>query len=215
MYFGSQVDVHRCGRLKKGCVPAPAKRRQKPRVTTERLEQRLDGLVSLLKTISPNNPAVENALNSFSIRTSGTPRPRPNSATVHSSAQIPNEIPSIDQSVAHFPPTPASSATQSCPYSLPEGAEPTVEEAERYFQSFCNRNLPHFSFIQFRDGMTALQLRQERPFLWLCIITISSTFIHRQITLGKVIREIAARELVVEGKRNLDLLFGLVCFVGW
>ncbi|ESZ90027.1 hypothetical protein SBOR_9583 [Sclerotinia borealis F-4128] len=57
--------------------------------------------------------------------------------------------------------------------------------------------------------MTAHQLRQERPFFWLCIMTMSSMVIYRQVTLGKVIREIAARELVVEGKRNLDLLLGL------
>ncbi|KAB8292085.1 hypothetical protein EYC80_007830 [Monilinia laxa] len=205
----------RCGRLKKECIPAPIKRRQKPRVTAERLEQRLDGLVSLLKTISPNNPAVENALNSFTVQAPNSRTSNFHSTGFNSSESNSNEAASIDPDLGHLPPTPASSATASYPYTLPEGTEPTMEEAERYLQSFQSRNLPHFPFIQFRSGMTAHQLRQERPFFWLCIMTISSTVIHRQITLGKVIREVAARELVVEGKRNLDLLLGLVCFVGW
>ncbi|RAL59102.1 hypothetical protein DID88_006748 [Monilinia fructigena] len=205
----------RCGRLKKECIPAPVKRRQKPRVTAERLEQRLDGLVSLLKTISPNNPAVENALNSFTVQAPDIRTPNFHSPALNSSSSNPNEAASVDSDLGHLPPTPASSATTSYPYTLPKGTEPTVEEAERYLQSFQSRNLPHFPFVQFRSGMTAHQLRQERPFFWLCIMTISSTVIHRQLTLGKVIREVAARELVVEGKRNLDLLLGLVCFVGW
>ncbi|KAI9650910.1 hypothetical protein NHQ30_000945 [Ciborinia camelliae] len=219
--FGSAGDYRiceRCGRLKKSCVPAPVKRRQKPRVTTERLEQRLDGLVSLLRTISPNNPEVENALNSFTTKTTDSHPPpfSPHNITI-SSIQNSDEAASasVDPSASQFPPTPASSTFPTYPYTLPEGAEPTTEEAERYFQSFCTRNLPHFPFIQFGNGMTARQLRQERPFFWLCIMTMSSTVVHRQIILGKVIREIAARELVVEGKRNLDLLLGLVCFLGW
>lgn len=184
-------------------------------MTAERLEQRLDGLVSLLRTISPNNPAVENALNSFTVRTSDKHASDLHSADVNTSARDSDEVAPTDLGAAHLPPTPASSASPTYPYTLPEGAEPTIEEAEIYFHSFCTRNLPHFPFIQFQDGMTARQLRQERPFFWLCIMTMSSTVIQRQITLGKVIREIAARELVVEGKRNLDLLLGLVCFVGW
>ncbi|KAF5870640.1 putative transcription factor cys6 protein [Botrytis fragariae] len=214
--FGSDQRIcERCGRLKKGCVTAPVKRRQKPRVTAERLEQRLDGLVSLLRTISPNNPAVENALNSFTVRPSDKHASDLHSTAVNNSARDSDEVAPTDSGAAHLPPTPASSATPTYPYTLPEGAEPTIEEAEICFHSFCTKNLPHFPFIQFQDGMTARQLRQERPFFWLCIMTMSSTVIRRQITLGKTIREIAARELVVEGKRNLDLLLGLVCFVGW
>ncbi|CAD6451181.1 a050582f-3851-4c7e-a574-b40de4d79dac [Sclerotinia trifoliorum] len=214
-FGGDHRICERCARLKRACNPAPVKRRQKPRITAERLEQRLDGLVSLLRTISPNNPTVENALNNITTRTSGNNASAFRPSTVNTPVGDSDEAASIGQCAAHFPPTPASITTTPYPYTLPVGAEPTIEEAERYFQSFCTRNLPHFPFIQFRDGMTAYQLRQARPFFWLCIMTMSSTVIGRQIKLGKVIREIAARELVVEGKRNLDLLLGLVCFVGW
>lgn len=191
------------------------KRRQKPRVTAERLEQRLDGLVSLLRTISPNNPAIENALNSFTIQTTSNQSSGSQLPVVNPFTSSPDGAASTESSVTQFPPTPTSNTAPTYPYTLPEGAEPSIEEAERYFQSFCTTNLPHFPFIQFRDGFTAYQLRQERPFFWLCIMTVSSKVVRRQITLGKIVREVAARELVVEGKRNLDLLLGLVCFVGW
>ncbi|KAK9481549.1 hypothetical protein V1527DRAFT_455903 [Lipomyces starkeyi] len=46
-------------------------------------------------------------------------------------------------------------------------------------------------------------------------MAISSTVVSQQFGLGRAIREIAGREILVEGERHLDLLMGLLCFVGW
>jgi hypothetical protein len=104
--------------------------------------------------------------------------------------------------------TRASTAAGAYPYVLPPGSEPTTEEAETYFDTFRAKHLPLFPFTVFPGGTTALQLRRERPFFWLCILAISSSVVHRQLSLGQVIREIVAREIVVEGYRNMDLLLG-------
>lgn len=63
--------------------------------------------------------------------------------------------------------------------------------------------------------MTSKRLRKERPFLWLCVMAVSSTDVARQNALGRAVREIAAREIMVEGERRIDLLLGLLCFIGW
>ncbi|ESZ90028.1 hypothetical protein SBOR_9584 [Sclerotinia borealis F-4128] len=109
--FGSNHSIcERCGRLKKECVLSPVKRRQKPRVTAERLEQRLDGLVSLLRTISPNNPVVENALNSFPVQTSNCRALGFHSTAPNSCVRNPNEIAPVEPGLSYLPSTPASNA---------------------------------------------------------------------------------------------------------
>ncbi|KAK9388196.1 hypothetical protein V1515DRAFT_425518 [Lipomyces mesembrius] len=196
-YFAMTTGGERCRRLTKECIPSPVTRKKRPRVNAARLELKLDGLESLLRSIAGNNPAIENAIDNLNLTT-----PEDQAAGYEP----------VSARVAHPPLTPASTATSSYPYVLPKDAEPTIEEAESYFKTFCARNLQHFPFTQFPDGMTAQQLRQERPFFWLCIMAISSNMVHRQFTLGQAIREIVAREILVKAQRNLDLLFGFALF---
>lgn len=203
----------RCLRLKKECIPAPHMRRKKSRVDVVRLEQKLDGAISLLRSIARNNPVVENAIDSLDPKT-----PEYEAAGVLTSPQRtpPRNIDEPETAcVAHSFLTPASVTTSLYPYVLPKDAEPTIEEAELCFKTFCAKNLQHFPFTQFSDDMLAQQVREERPFFWLCIMATSPTMIHRQCALGQAIREITAREILIEGRRNLDFLLGLLCFVGW
>lgn len=89
------------------------------------------------------------------------------------------------------------------------------EEAERCFQRFYNEYLKFLPLLHIEKGMTSKGLRQEFPFLWTCIMAVTSTNIARQDSLGRAVREIAAREIVIEGKRTIDLLLGLLCFIAW
>ena len=43
----------------------------------------------------------------------------------------------------------------------------------------------------------------------------SSTNVAQQNTIARTVREIAAREIILEGERSMDLLLGLLCFIGW
>ena len=207
------ANFGRCLRLKKECIPAPHMRRKKSRVDVVRLEQKLDGAISLLRSIARNNPAVENAIDNLDPKT-----PEYQAADFRISPQRtpPRSIDEPETACEAQPfLTPASARTPLYPYVLPKDAEPTIEEAEFCFKSFCVKNLQLFPFTQFPDGMTAQQVREERPFFWLCIMATSSPMIHRQLALGQTIREITAREILIEGRRNLDFLLGLLCFVGW
>lgn len=204
--------------MQKQCIPSATVRKRKSRASgsqTARLEQKLDGLVNLLKLTSRNNPDVENAAANWG-----------NLTTISTTTTTPPDVPEVVSGIPgdsfrgseiqpRSPLTPASSATSSYPYALPRDAEPTAEEAEYYFEMFRTQKLQYFPFTHFPDDMTAQQLRQERPFFWLCIMAISSTIVSQQLTLGRAIREIAGHEILVEGQRNLDMVMGLLCFVGW
>ncbi|GFN14841.1 fungal specific transcription factor domain-containing protein [Aspergillus tubingensis] len=46
-------------------------------------------------------------------------------------------------------------------------------------------------------------------------MAVTSTDAKEQSSLAKTVREVAAREVIVEGKCTMDLLHGLLCFIGW
>ncbi|OJK03485.1 hypothetical protein ASPACDRAFT_111277 [Aspergillus aculeatus ATCC 16872] len=175
----------RCIRLKKECIPAPTVRQRRPRASrTARLEQKLDGLVSLLQT--------GNALGE-----SGGGRPK--CLTVDS-----------DRSEA-----PANTVPPQNPYALPAGVEFAPAEAEANWEVLRTRYLPLLPLVHFDHTLTARTLRQERPFFWTCAMAVTCSDGARQEVLGRAVREMAAREVVVEGRRTVDLLLGLLCLIGW
>ena len=106
-------------------------------------------------------------------------------------------------------------SSSSFPYTLPHGAEPSLEEAEQYFQIFRTNHLSFLPLLHLGKEMTSRKLRHERPFLWLCIMANSSTSMAQLDALGQTVREIAARQIIMEGERSMDLLLGLLCFIGW
>jgi hypothetical protein len=75
--------------------------------------------------------------------------------------------------------------------------------------------LPYLPFIVLPASTTAQDLRQERPFLWLCIMAVSSKSSLQQMALGKEIRLTLGREVVLDGNRSLDLLLGVIVYVTW
>ena len=63
--------------------------------------------------------------------------------------------------------------------------------------------------------MTAQELRRDRPFLWLCLMSVASRSTVQQKALAKEMKITLGREILVEGKNNIDLLLGIILFVAW
>ncbi|RJE26156.1 hypothetical protein PHISCL_01506 [Aspergillus sclerotialis] len=226
-------SCERCFRLQKECAPSATRKRRRPNyhAATARLEQKVDGLVSILK-------ASNGSFGPFDIHSS-SPLPSP-AKPVAGGLENSNKDESVLPNSGHYqtstmnnhhqyqqyqkhlqlqdhgPQTPVStSSSSSFPYILPHGAEPSPEEAEQYFQIFRTKHLSFLPFIRLGQEMTSRKLRHERPFLWLCIMADSSTNVAQQNAIGQTVREIAAREIIMEGERSMDLLLGLLCFIGW
>lgn len=62
---------------------------------------------------------------------------------------------------------------------------------------------------------TAQQLRQERPFLWLCTSTIASRSTSQQQILRSKIADTLARGKLLKSEQSVDFLSGLLAYVGW
>jgi hypothetical protein len=218
----------RCRRLNKECRPAEKVRhrsQRKPAVSkTARLEEKLDGLVSLIKAGAQSSqvttsPYATVAIDDFTL--TGNTRINANTSTQSQSERA--LIPSSSNDYIHNVPvlTPATDYSRGSSYSLPPssfrdpGGEPSPVDAEEYLINFRTCKLKYFPFIYIPSTTRAQQLRQERPFLWLCIMAVGSKSKSQQQILGSKIRQKIAHELVVQSERNVDLLLGILAFIGW
>jgi len=98
---------------------------------------------------------------------------------------------------------------------IPCGFEPSVAEEDDNLKTFKAIKLKRFPFIILPESQTAQGLRQERPFLWLCIMAVSSKSSVQQVALEKELRTIIGRQLLLEGDKTLDLLLGVMTYIAW
>jgi hypothetical protein len=217
----------RCHRLNKECRPAETVRRRNPRKPTvsktARIEEKLDGLVSLIKAGAQPGVAI----------TSPKAAAAMDDSVLYATAQITANSPSQNQSERgsassnsngyfHSAPafTPVTTDSTGSSYKLPfsgfrDTGEPSEVEAEECLANFQTYKSKFFPCVYISSTTNSHQLRQERPFLWLCIMTVGSKSTSQHQVLGAKIRQTIAEEIVVKSERNIDLLLGLLTFIGW
>jgi hypothetical protein len=216
------IDVVRCRRINKECHPAKTVRRRNPRrpavSKTTRLEEKLDSLVSLIKAGSQSGAAITSTHATAATDDSmpyGTPR-----LNVNTPAHIQSKRGSVSSSSGVVALTPVTDDSMGSPYNLPHGfldtgGDPSPVEAEEYLIDFHIYKLKHFPFIAIPSNTRGQQLRQERPFLWLCIMAVGSKSTAQQQLLSNKIRETIVQKMAVQSERSVDLLLGILTFIGW
>jgi hypothetical protein len=226
--------------LNKDCQPAPTVRKKraskKPTSSvasvarkTAVLEAKLDDIVQLLE-LSQTSKSQDGSV---------TPARYTNDAQNPVQYEVTNErdTPSEDvqnknhlpYNMAQMPPTPALSCgsiqTQLDPHCFPIGISssslpneyPTESESEceEYLETYRTKMVSFLPVVPLGPQVTVKEMREDRPFLWLVIKAICSKNSARQRALGGEVRKVLAREMLVEGRRSLDLLLGVLVFAGW
>ncbi|KAI9740059.1 MAG: hypothetical protein M1818_004810 [Claussenomyces sp. TS43310] len=185
----------RCHRLNKECHPAKTVRRRNPRKPVvskaARLEEKLDGLVTLIKA-GGQSGVVNTSSQATAVVDDSTPQVLTAATT-----------------------NPTSLSYHHSPFGSGDIGEPSVVEAEEYLINFQTYKSKFFPFIYIPSSISAQYLRQERPFLWLCIMTVGSKSTSQQQVLGSKVRQTVAQEVVAQSEKNIDLLLGLLTFIGW
>ena len=233
----------RCLRLNKDCQPLQTVRKRKTvsrssAAKTERLEEKLDGLYRLLQssTSSTSASSVGQTAPVSTAPTSNQPSPQSLQSGVRSPENggdfNPYSIqphdwscPSINGLRQHAPTNPpdagyVTSGTRSTVYHCPDSSlvrdfEPSPDEAVECLNIFRQHMATYFPFVMVPDATTAHELRRDRPFFWLCVMSVTSKSSVQQKALGREIRITMGREILVEGKNNIDLLLGILVFVAW
>ena len=200
-------DGRRCDSLNKTCSPSPpVRRRQVLAKATARgskvgqLEEKVNGLVALLQS-SPS--AARRDLNSSpdKLYVENDSDPLPDSTSVvDTSGFAPRRSPDI-------------STGQDTLEVVNQSINPA--DAESFYGRFRSDFVHYFPFVVIAPSVTAVQLRQQYPLLWLCIMTVASTDTGQQLFLSKNVRETLVREVYVVGTRNLDLLLAILVYIAW
>jgi hypothetical protein len=209
---------------------------------TAELEEKLDGLVSLLAAATqqqltpPESTAPYQATSSEISSNSqafqcqiGTNPPLDAIKSLQNAAAIQLNLPA--NSPYRISSTPGSLPAPGLPgnsgsSSIPQGTIPSVSlippelelspaEEEAALQSFRSHSKKYFPFIQIPEETTAQKFREESPFLSLTIMMAMAKSTQRQMSLAIHIRQLIGKKLLVDAERDLDLLFGLMTYVGW
>jgi hypothetical protein len=121
-----------------------------------------------------------------------------------------------------IPPTPATAATNFNVGESPSSINDYVAvheipdaAAKEQLDTFCRAFLPFFPFIHIPAPMKASDLRQQKPFLWLVIMSLTTKSVDQQRAMGNTIRQIVSQKVVAEHEKSIDILLGLVCYLAW
>ncbi|KAI1762953.1 putative C6 transcription factor [Hypoxylon sp. FL1150] len=209
----------RCHRLNKQCYPSDSLRKrnaQKNHNSTARiaqLEGRLEGVVSLLQSLSkapesstPLRDAFEeeNAADQ-GLPTITTPDSSPSIATGTNEDGV-----AVSSSCA-----PLASSFEDSTDTLSPPSEPSSEEAEAYLNLFRTHMVRYLAFVHIPPNMTASQLRREKPFLFRAILAVTTPTVQDKLARGRELKRIIAQTALLENKSSIDLLLGLLTYVAW
>ncbi|RYO76008.1 hypothetical protein DL763_010830 [Monosporascus cannonballus] len=184
-----------------------------------RLEEKLDDLVTLLRSqastsavgaggvVGVSGVAAAHAVTAAGPQQAPTPgstggdHPRLGVGDVFPSAQLVG--PAVANQVAV--PTCNQHLDPGRTFVVPDhlGPRQSAEESLRIFRE------NHLRFFPAND------LQRERPFLWLNIRALTCKSSAQQHAFGNRIREIVGRKVLGGSERSMDLLLGLLGYLGW
>ncbi|KAI1390648.1 uncharacterized protein F4822DRAFT_393909 [Hypoxylon trugodes] len=235
---GGGAVCERCQRLGKECIPSVSVRKRAIRrpaaERTAHLEEKLDDLVSILRAqaAGSGSPASVAAFRAAAANGDLPGGPDVNAAAaaleLDPNISVVQGIPKIASGSHPLPmcPPPAeaalcerypTAASYPTPSSVASSQESSVSpaEAEEILRSFRDQYIEFFPFVYIPPETTAAQLQQSRPFLWLNIVAVCCKNQQRKLALGHKIREHLAQRMLIDLDRNIDLLLGLLAYLGW
>lgn len=77
------------------------------------------------------------------------------------------------------------------------------------------QNLKFLPFIYIPPHLTADQLRQDKPFFWLCIMAVATPVNIQRDVLFHKITMLIHQKLLIEVSPSMDLLLGIMTFISW
>ncbi|KAK3323778.1 hypothetical protein B0T19DRAFT_213497 [Cercophora scortea] len=186
----------RCVRLSRTCLVGSKKaetRRRGPGTRVGQLEEKLDGILSLL------NASHQLQHTPFSSESPSQPSPLSSAPDVYSASVLdPNTLATFDH------------------VDIVPGLRVSFAEAERLLALYRTDYSPHFPFVPIHPNISALELFNKHPFLFRTIIQIvapQSAAVQRDVV--QWFRGYIAEHVVVNLEKRLELLQAIVLFIAW
>ncbi|KAI1414754.1 hypothetical protein F5Y13DRAFT_187949 [Hypoxylon sp. FL1857] len=118
---------------------------------------------------------------------------------------------------ANASPTPAkASATPEQQPDVIDRGIITMSEAAAFFARYTEDMVPHLPAVVFPEGTTAIEIRKTKPILFLAIVAAASSEIPKlQRQLVREIMQIFADQIIISGRKSLELVQALLVSVIW
>ncbi|RAL59963.1 hypothetical protein DID88_000589 [Monilinia fructigena] len=221
---GSTIKCERCYRLKKDCATqTPSVRVRKPQKTTKvaQLEEKLDGIVSLLR--QQKSARSEDAIPAY-----------PQSITNESI--LPRSIPLSEpepqnsiscQSLPHFAPKPLEPSKRQSVYEKNTNAcllahansnlEPSDAEIERLVKLYQMEMTAKFPFVIIETGgATGKEWLMTKPVLGKAVLMAASYYnLPRQTVYETTLVKDLTERIMTRKEKTLELLQTILVFCGW
>lgn len=200
----------RCERLGKDCQQMVSSRRRQPKRTTAsrtaQLEEKLDDLVSILKSSHQSSVHFQGVLPPVApvqkIRsgTSGL-----DSLAEAATTGRDRECMTNGALLAQDPALTGcgSPATETSPQEAHDGL------------AKIRTWLVNFPFMHLPGDATPESLRRDRPFTWLCIESLTSMSVTHQRALTERVRRELGQRIIMEHERSMDVLQGVLLVLSW
>ena len=190
------------------------------------LEQKLDGLVTLLTSKQANSQMI--SLDQPSgILIPRSPVSLDSNASIGGQSSARTKSPNLDRGSTapkaldgNIGPADLLSPVTARSLSMTSGGlsqlEPDEQEAENLLLEYKTHLAEQFPFVVLPLNSISQSLHQEKPLLWKAIMVASShENSHRQMALGSSLMEDLMMRLLFRAEKSLDLLQSLLVLIAW
>lgn len=75
--------------------------------------------------------------------------------------------------------------------------------------------LPFFPFIHIAPDVSVWQIRQNRPFLYQAIITVTTLSTQKKFARAEELKRLIFKSALIDVQSSFDLLVGILTYVAW
>ncbi|KAL2062789.1 hypothetical protein VTL71DRAFT_5861 [Oculimacula yallundae] len=225
VYSASSQNRNVCYRLQKECSPSGSARKRSAQNSSAaraaKLEEKLDGIVSLLQSVTGSNlsPAlIPDALvlaPSNGVSSSYQTHSTNSTSTPVSSIGVDSE-PQGSRTLGTWGSASINSTSlKASPMQNNFTQDPHILMAERCLAQFISQMLPNFACINLPSNLSAVELSQTRPFLMQTIMVVTCTSVQERDDLTTKLLTKLTHEVFILSQGHLDHLLGLLIFLAW
>ncbi|KAG6992077.1 hypothetical protein FOFC_00559 [Fusarium oxysporum] len=210
---GSKCD--RCERLVKNCteqVHRPRKKRTVKPSRTAQIEERLNGLVNLLKAGGLTNADLATDTTCIPTEVDPTTADQRKPSTKERDSSL-----SPETTEWSIPDTYNSYAPPQCICRQTSGVAPPPPASDEELLKLYRKELQALHpFVIIPDGVTATKLKATRPFLMSAIRMVTSYRSLRSMRAQMYhLMKYIADHMLIRSERSLDLLLGIIVIIAW
>ncbi|KAJ5430738.1 hypothetical protein N7491_007754 [Penicillium cf. griseofulvum] len=217
-----------CIRLGKRCEPSESARKRNIQTTPAdvsdtriaRLEDKMESLLSAMQSFIGSTGGSGSSVNI--LQTPSLNSDSISSATSYSTSSLINPTSTnlgFNEGLAYSADSITTGSVNPNPfmshvYPLSPSA-PSPNQAEERLNFFRSRMLPFFPFINLTPDMTSWYLRQNRPFLFQAIHTVTTFSTQERLTQVEELKQHLFTSTFLKVESNIDLLLGLLTYLAW